>query len=154
MARYTQIQTTYDPDLYNEGIILKTDGSIETKAVHEDGTPSGSQTLTQPGNGTITLKSGSTTLGSFSVDQSSNQTINIPGGGGTSVTAKYELFSASGSTASGTLSNTPVGDVLLIPVLSDGTVLFSLASRSVSGQNFSIDTGGPTLKEIGVYYLY
>lgn len=157
MARYTQIQTTYDPSLYNEGIILKVDGSIETKSVNEDGTPAATQTLSQPGKGTITITSGGSVLGTFNVDQDNNQTIDVPStGGGTVVTRtpKYELFQASGSTASGTLSNTPFGDVLFIPVLQDGTVQLSLVTKTVTGTDFTIDTGGAQLKEIGVYYLY
>lgn len=67
---------------------------------------------TDIGNGTITLTQGTTTLGTFSVNQSGNKSINIPasgGGGGTSYTAGDGIDISGSDVISAKVDSTTIG---------------------------------------------
>ena len=61
--------------------------SVATSGLYSDLT--GAPTIPTVYNGTLTIQQNGTTLGTFSANQSTNETINITGGGGSSVTTFY-----------------------------------------------------------------
>ena len=61
--------------------------SVATSGLYSDLT--GAPTIPTVYNGTLTIQQNGTTLGTFSANQSANETINITGGGGASVTTFY-----------------------------------------------------------------
>lgn len=167
MARQNPIQTTYDPSIYNEGIILQKDGSILTKPINEDGTPniSGQQTVTEPGKGVITINqtvNGSTSTYSFNVNQKENQTINLPTV--TIPTIPYysmatERFESSPTSV--TLSHTAIGKPsILIFIYQQGNVMkynevHMPSEVSGSGRNWSFTNPVPaSTYGVEVNYLY
>ena len=61
-----------DPDWGTNGQVLATDGSGATSW----------KTTSTPNDGVLTIKQNGTTVGTFSANQSTNETINLTGGGG------------------------------------------------------------------------
>lgn len=61
--------------------------SVATSGLYSDLT--GAPTIPTVYNGTLTIQQNGTTLGTFSANQSANETINITGGGGSSITQFY-----------------------------------------------------------------
>ena len=61
--------------------------SVATSGLYSDLT--GAPTIPTVYNGTLTIQQNGTTLGTFSANQDTNETINITGGGGTSATIFY-----------------------------------------------------------------
>lgn len=162
MARQTQIQTTYDPSLYNEGVILQADGSVLTKPVNEDGTsdPSKQQTLTEPGKGKITINqtvNGSLSTYEFNVNQKEDQVITLP----TINTWQYgmnsELFDSFG---------TGISHDIVLQGAAIGSPIFQMWQRGEyeiirpesvtgSGRNWTIYPSNPNaVYDIRVTYLY
>lgn len=73
--------------------------SVATSGLYSDLT--GAPTIPTVYNGTLTIQQNGTQLGTFSANQSSNTTINITGGGGSSVTTFYGTFNTAYQPESG-----------------------------------------------------
>lgn len=167
MARQTQIQTTYDPSIYNEGVILQADGSVLTKPVNEDGTssPVNNQVLTETGKGEITINqtvNGSTSSYSFNVDQKNDQTISLPTINFPTI-PYYSMLTErfESSPTSVTLSHTAIGNPsILIFVYQQDNVLkhnevHMPTGVSGSGRNWSFTNPVPnSTYGVEVSYLY
>lgn len=76
--------------------------SVATSGLYSDLT--GAPTIPTVYNGTLTIQQNGTTIGTFSANQDTNETVNITGGGGTSVT-KFYYTSAGGWIPTSSTSN-------------------------------------------------